>query len=297
MGLDRELDLFLDHLAAERGLAANTQEAYALDLRELAAFLESQGLCDWRGLDALHVIAWLAQMAKQGLSAATRARRLSAVKGLLRFLLERGRLPSDPLASLAGPKLPLTLPRFLSIEETRALLEAPDPSSDRGSRDRALLELIYAAGLRISEATSLQVGQVQFQVGLLAVRGKGAKERLVPVHELALTRLKDYLTGPRQRLLKGQQREEIFISTHAKPLTRMAAWKIIHKYVTQTGLGQGVTPHTLRHTFATHLLLGGADLRSVQLMLGHTDISTTQVYTHLTTQRLSEVHKKFHPRA
>lgn len=296
MSFERGLDLYLDHLATERALAANTLEAYAGDLRELTDFLTGQGVASWSDLDALHIIAWLALMAKGGLAESTRARRLSAARGLTHFLYERGLIGDDPLATLEGPRLPGGLPRFLSQEEVARLLAAPDPAKDRGLRDRALLELLYAAGLRISEAIALTVGQVQFQVGCLMVRGKGGKERLVPVHETALGLLKEYLEGPRRRLLKGNQREEVFISTHGGPLTRMAAWKIVRKHVTAAAIPGEVTPHTLRHTFATHLLLGGADLRSVQMMLGHADISTTEIYTHLTTQRLAEVHKLHHPR-
>lgn len=296
MSFERGLDLYLDHLATERALAANTLEAYAGDLRELTDFLTGQDVASWSDLDALHIIAWLALMAKGGLAESTRARRLSAARGLTHFLYERGLIGDDPLATLEGPRLPGGLPRFLSQEEVARLLAAPDPAKDRGLRDRALLELLYAAGLRISEAIALTVGQVQFQVGCLMVRGKGGKERLVPVHETALGLLKEYLEGPRRRLLKGNQREEVFISTHGGPLTRMAAWKIVRKHVTAAAIPGEVTPHTLRHTFATHLLLGGADLRSVQMMLGHADISTTEIYTHLTTQRLAEVHKLHHPR-
>lgn len=296
MSFERGLDLYLDHLATERALAANTLEAYAGDLRELTDFLTGQDVASWSGLDALHIIAWLALMAKGGLAESTRARRLSAARGLTHFLYERGLIGDDPLATLEGPRLPGGLPRFLSQEEVARLLAAPDPAKDRGLRDRALLELLYAAGLRVSEAIALTVGQVQFQVGCLMVRGKGGKERLVPVHETALGLLKEYLEGPRRRLLKGNQREEVFISTHGGPLTRMAAWKIVRKHVTAAAIPGEVTPHTLRHTFATHLLLGGADLRSVQMMLGHADISTTEIYTHLTTQRLAEVHKLHHPR-
>lgn len=296
MSFERGLDLYLDHLATERALAANTLEAYAGDLRELTDFLTGQGVASWSDLDALHIIAWLALMAKGGLAESTRARRLSAARGLTHFLYERGLIGDDPLATLEGPRLPGGLPRFLSQEEVARLLAAPDPAKDRGLRDRALLELLYAAGLRISEAIALTVGQVQFQVGCLMVRGKGGKERLVPVHETALGLLKEYLEGPRRRLLKGNQREEVFISTHGGPLTRMAAWKIVRKHVTAAAIPGEVTPQTLRHTFATHLLLGGADLRSVQMMLGHADISTTEIYTHLTTQRLAEVHKLHHPR-
>jgi integrase/recombinase XerD len=296
MRFEQGLDLYLDHLATERALAGNTVEAYAGDLRELTNFLVAQGVHAWSELDALYLIAWLTLMAKDGLAERTRARRLSAARGFTHFLYERSLIGDDPMATLEGPRLPRGLPRFLNQEEVTRLLAAPDQATDLGTRDRVMLELMYAAGLRIGEIIGLTVGQVQFQVGCLLVRGKGSKERLVPVHETALTLLKDYLEGPRHRLLKGNQREEVFISIRSGPLTRMAAWKVVRKHVAAAAIPGDVTPHTLRHTFATHLLLGGADLRSVQMMLGHADISTTEIYTHLTTQRLAEVHKAHHPR-
>ena len=295
-GLDQDLDQYLTHLAAERGLSGNTLEAYADDLRQVSEYLREQGVQDWREVDALHLVGYLAQAGRQGLSARTRARRLSAVRGLFRFMRERFLLPGDPLASLKGPHLPSGLPYFLSQEEMERLLAAPPADTDLGLRDRALLEVIYAAGLRVSEAITLGVGDIQFQVGCLTVRGKGGKERLVPVNQIALDRLKEYLEGPRGRLLKGKRREEVFVNARGGALSRMGAWKILKKNVLAAGIKARVTPHTLRHSFATHLLEGGADLRSVQLLLGHADISTTQVYTHVSRQRLIEVHRRFHPR-
>jgi len=229
-------------------------------------------------------------------TARTRARRLSAARGLCKYLHQEGLLGDDPLATLDGPGLPGGLPFFLSPGQVRGLLAAPDPHSDLGARDQALLELMYAAGLRISEAAALEVGDVQFQVGLLCVRGKGSKERLVPVHQKALEVLKTYLEGPRARLLRQARREQVFLNRNGGPLSRMGLWKILRKYFVMAGLPPEVTPHTLRHTFATHLMEGGADLRSVQLMLGHADIATTQVYTHVSRARLSQVHKDHHPR-
>ncbi len=294
--LDQDLDLYLTHLAAVRGLAANTLAAYADDLQDAARYLEDTGIRSWRQVDSLHVLAYLARLASRGMAPASRARRLSALRGLFRWLVESGALAKDPLAGLEGPRRHQGLPHFLSKEEMERLLAAPDLSRDLGRRDRAILELMYACGLRVSEVITLGVGDVQFQVGILAVRGKGGKERLVPVHRLALERLQDYLQGPRVRLLRGKSREEIFLNARGGPLSRMGLWKIIRKQVLAAGITTPVTPHTLRHTFATHLLEGGADLRSVQLMLGHADISTTEIYTHVTRLRLIEVHRKYHPR-
>ncbi len=294
--LDQGLDLYLTHLAAVRGLSPNTVAAYADDLRDIAGFMAGQGVKAWPELDSLHVVAYLAETKKRGLAARTRARRLSALRGLLKFLLQESLVQSDPLAGLSGPKVSGGLPRFLSRQEVERLLEAPPADTDLGRRDRAMLELMYAAGLRAGEVITLGVGDVQFQVGCLVVRGKGSKERLVPVHPTALEVLRAYLEGPRERLRKGKQREEVFLNVRGGPLSRMGLWKILRKHVVAAGIPGRVTPHTLRHTFATHLLEGGADLRSVQLMLGHADISTTEVYTHVDRQRLRQVHKQFHPR-
>lgn len=294
--LDQDLDNYLTHLAAERGLAANTLEAYADDLRDAGDYLRKQGLASWRRAEQIHILGYLADASRRGLAPRSRARRLSAIKGLFRFLTESGAMKSDPLAGVSGPRLLKGLPRFLSREEMERLLAAPDPETDLGLRDRALLEVMYASGLRVSEAITLGVGDIQFQVGCLAVRGKGSKERLTPVHQRALDCLIEYLEGPRNRLLKGKPREEVFLNVRGGPLSRMGLWKIIRKYVLAAGITGHVTPHTLRHTFATHLLEGGADLRSVQLMLGHADITTTEVYTHVSRKRLIEVHRKYHPR-
>jgi integrase/recombinase XerD len=299
-GLDQDLDLYLGHLAAERGLAAATVESYARDLRDAADWLEAQGVGSWRGVEELHLVAYLAALSGRGLAARTRARRLSALRGLFAFLARENRAAGDPLAAISGPKLPGGLPRFLSVAEMDRLLETPPADTDLGRRDRTLLELMYAAGLRASETVGLEVGDLQLQVGCLVVRGKGSKERLVPVHRRALEAVEAYLAGPRERLLarrgRGGRPEEVFLNSRGGSLSRMGLWKIVRKHSAAAGLPAEVSPHTLRHTFATHLLEGGADLRSVQLMLGHADISTTEVYTHVTRRRLMEVHRRHHPR-
>ncbi|MCF8034648.1 MAG: site-specific tyrosine recombinase XerD [Desulfarculaceae bacterium] len=294
--LHQAVDRYLEHLAAERGMSPNTVQAYAEDLHEITGYLLEQEITAWDQVEPLHLVGYLAKASKKGLAPRTRARRLSAARGLAAYLMARGEIKADPLAGLSGPRLPGGLPYFLSREEVEGLLAAPDPKTDLGARDRAMLELMYAAGLRVSEVLGLGVGDVQFQIGCLLIRGKGDKERLVPVHETALKVLTEYLEGARNRLLKGQRHEEVFLNNRGGPLSRMGVWKIANKYFKQAGITGPVTPHTLRHTFATHLLEGGADLRSVQLMLGHADIGTTQVYTHVTTQRLVKVHHRYHPR-
>jgi integrase/recombinase XerD len=294
--LDQGLDGYLTFLATVRGLSANTVAAYSDDLIDIAKYMARQGVEDWSELDSLHVIAYLGRSKKRGLAARSLARRLSSLRGMIKFMLQEGLLERNPLSGMSGPKTPDGLPNFLSRAEVDRLLNAPDPESDLGIRDRAMLELMYAAGLRASEVITLGVGDVQFQVGCLVVRGKGSKERLVPVHQTALDALRAYLEGPRERLRKDKQREEVFLNARGGPLSRMGLWKILRKHVLAAGIKGHVSPHTLRHTFATHLLEGGADLRSVQMMLGHADISTTEVYTHVDRKRLSQVHKKYHPR-
>lgn len=294
--LDQGLDGYLTFLATVRGLSANTVAAYSDDLIDIASFMADQGVQAWPELDSLHVVAYLSQSKKRGLAPRTLARRLSSLRGMIKFMLQEGLLESNPLSGMSGPKTPDGLPHFLSRQEIDDLLKAPDQESDLGLRDRAMLELMYAAGLRASEVITLSVGDVQFQVGCLVVRGKGSKERLVPMHQTALDTLQAYLQGPRERLRKEKQREEVFLNARGGPLSRMGLWKILRKHVLAAGLKGHISPHTLRHTFATHLLEGGADLRSVQMMLGHADISTTEVYTHVDRKRLSQVHKKYHPR-
>ena len=283
-------------MATVRGLSANTVAAYSDDLIDIASFMADQGVQAWPELDSLHVVAYLSQSKKRGLAPRTLARRLSSLRGMIKFMLQEGLLESNPLSGMSGPKTPDGLPHFLSRQEIDDLLKAPDQESDLGLRDRAMLELMYAAGLRASEVITLSVGDVQFQVGCLVVRGKGSKERLVPMHQTALDTLQAYLQGPRERLRKEKQREEVFLNARGGPLSRMGLWKILRKHVLAAGLKGHISPHTLRHTFATHLLEGGAGLRSVQMMLGHADISTTEVYTHVDRKRLSQVHKKYHPR-
>ncbi|MDR1396396.1 MAG: tyrosine recombinase XerD [Desulfarculales bacterium] len=294
--LHADIDAYLLHLAAERGLARLTVSSYAEDLNHLSAYLIAQGVNSWQEVDTLHALAYLAASQASGLAASTRARRLSAFRGLIKFMLAQGRLPKDPLHELNGPGQPSHLPEFLSKEEVLRLLEAPDPATPLGSRDRALLEILYGAGLRVSEAAGLEVSQVQFQVGCLSVRGKGGKERLVPVHQTALECLRAYMEGARLNLLNGLRRETVFVNRRGGSLSRMGIWKIVKKYTVLASISTPVSPHSLRHTFATHLLEGGADLRSLQLMLGHSAISTTQIYTHVSQSHLSQVHRKYHPR-
>ncbi len=224
------VDLYLEHLAAERGLSSHTLAAYGQDLASLCDYLAASGAQSWPRVSEVHLLAWLAAQGRAGASPRSRARRLSAARGLMRFLVAAGVLAVDPAANLAGPKLPGGLPRFLSPAEMERLLEAPDPKSDLGLRDRALLEVLYAAGLRVSELTGLGVGDIQRQVGVLSVTGKGSKQRLVPLNQTALERLEVYLAGPRGRLLKGRQAEQVFLNRRGRPLTRQGVFYLVRKH-------------------------------------------------------------------
>jgi integrase/recombinase XerD len=295
--LDEAVDAYLDHLATERGLARKTVEAYA---RDLAAFLRSlagRRIATPRAIGAAEVRAHLAALTEGGLSARSQARALAAVRGWLRFLVRSGRLVRDPAERLRVRRPPARLPRALGAGEVGALLAQPSERDRRGLRDRALLELLYACGLRVSEAIALTGSQVNLAAGFVTVLGKGGKERVVPLGRAARAALEEYLARERPRLLGARPSPWVFLRPGARPLSRQAVWKLVRRRALAAGLGRRVSPHTLRHTFATHLLGGGADLRVVQALLGHADVGTTQIYTHVAPARLREVHRKYHPRA
>jgi integrase/recombinase XerD len=213
-----------------------------------------------------------------------------------RFLVSDGKIKGNPARRLEGPKLPQRLPEVLTVHEVEKLLSQPDASTHQGQRDKTMLELLYATGLRVSELVGLRVSNINLEAGYVRTLGKGSKERMIPMGEKALESLRLYLTDGRIGLLKKRSSPYLFINSRGKPLTRQGFWKIIKRYRTMAGIKKDITPHSLRHSFATHLLEGGADLRSVQIMLGHADISTTQVYTHITRDRLKQIHEKYHPR-
>ena len=297
MGLDEAIDAYLDQLATERGLARHTIDAYARDLAAFARFLVARRVRQAGGVATAVVRAHLVALADRGLSPRSRARALAAIHGFLRFLTVRGVLRADPAAELGVRRPPSRLPRALGAGPVAALLAQPAEQAPRGLRDRALLELLYACGLRVSEAVALRGAQVNLEAGFVTVMGKGGKERVVPIGRAARAALEAYLTGERPRLLRGRPSPFVFLGTRGRPLTRQAVWKLVRRCALAAGVGERVSPHTLRHTFATHLLDGGADLRIVQTLLGHADISTTQIYTHVSPTRLREVHRRHHPRS
>jgi len=284
---------FLNYLAVEKGVASNTLDAYRRDLARYLRIIVRPRPDDVRRED---IQAFLSRMAEEGLSARSAARCLTTVRGFHRFLLLEGLSTSDPTAAVESPRGWKRLPKTLSGDEVELLLNRPDRSTPQGLRDKAMLELLYATGLRVSELTGLRLRDVNMEREFLIVLGKGSKERVVPFGETASRNLERYLSGARPLLLKGAECDALFISSRRRQITRQMFWVRMRHYVRQAGIRKHVSPHTLRHSFATHLLDNGADLRSVQAMLGHADISTTQIYTQVSRERLRQLHERHHPR-
>jgi integrase/recombinase XerD len=302
-GLTRErdaalLDEFCDHLWLEDGLASNTLESYRRDLALFGAWLAGQGgaLGAASEADVLGYFAYRHGGGRQRPRASTQARLASSLKRFYQFLVREHRITADPTLKLEPPKRPPRFPRTLTEADVEALLEAPDVETPLGLRDRAMLELLYATGLRVSELVRLKPGEVSLDMGVVRVFGKGAKERLVPLGEEASAWLVRYQREARGAILKGQAADAVFVTARGAGMTRQAFWQIVGRYGARAIPGKHLSPHTLRHAFATHLLNHGADLRVVQLLLGHADISTTQIYTHVARERLKALHAKHHPR-
>jgi len=293
----REVDSFLRELSHARNYSDHTIRAYTRDLGEFIAFLTDRGVSP-EGVSRIELRSFLAHLRERGLSRATIARNLSAVRSLYKFLAARGHRTENPTIGLRTPKLTRKLPRFLDEREARVLVESPDTETLPGLRDRAILETLYSTGIRVSELVGMNVGDVDFLSEAARTRGKGKKEKLVPVGRVALAIIEEYLD--RRRLAEGTRLKRdtpLFINKLGTRLSVRSVNRIIKKYILKTGLKGKITPHTLRHTFATHLLNRGADLRSVQELLGHEHLSTTQIYTHVTTKRMKEVYERAHPRA
>ncbi|MCS6899259.1 MAG: site-specific tyrosine recombinase XerD [Myxococcales bacterium] len=293
--LDSYIDAYLDYLRVERGLAQNSLQAYARDLAKLARQAEEEKVKGVKELDVGVMTALLARLVGEGLSARSVARHLSAIRGFFRFLVKERILEEDPSQLLDRPKLGRRLPRRLSFEEVERLLEAPSPESEQGRRDRAMLHVMYAAGLRVSELVKLRVGDVDLTDGLVSVLGKGQKRRLIPLTPIAVELVRNYLKVDRPVRAKGQE-GVLFLTRQGKGFTRQGFWKVVRAHAKAAGITRSVSPHQLRHSFATHLLERGADLRSVQAMLGHANIVTTEVYTHVTREHLRRAHAAAHPR-
>jgi len=290
------IDPFLHYLAVEKGLARNTLEAYSRDLNAYLDFLEGGGIASLAETTSLTVMAFIQQLKKRGLSMRSITRALVALRGLYRFLAREGYLEANPLEDMELPRLGPTLPHVLTVQDIERLLAQPDMESPRGIRDGAMLELLYATGMRVSELVELPTSGLNLDVGFVTVRGKGNKERIVPIGEMAMDRARTYLEQGRPVMLKGRESPYLFVNNRGGGLSRQGFWKILRNYALQAGITKHITPHTLRHSFATHLLERGADLRFIQAMLGHVDISTTQVYTHVNQEYLRKLHRQYHPR-
>ena len=291
------LDQFLDYVSLERGLSPNTRSAYGTDLAAFLAFLRGAKCASLNAVTRRQILDFLLEARDRGLSTATISRRLVAIKVFFRHLHEEGLLGADVSSTMDSPKLWKILPDVLSVREVDRLLAAPDPATRLGLRDRAILETFYATGLRVSELASLTLESVHFDAGYVRCLGKGRKERLVPFGESVRTWLRRYLDEARPRLAHGSDTRALFLTARRGPLNRRSLWLLIRKYALQAGIGKNVHPHTLRHSFASHLLANNAPLRVIQEMLGHADISTTQIYTHVDSSRLKSIHERFHPRA
>jgi integrase/recombinase XerD len=329
--MDSELDLFLEYLLVEKGRADNTVASYHTDLSQYASFLRSAGRSSFAEATPENVIAFIESFAKfsvihygrpphrlsadgiplaapakpsaakpsptVGLSRASRKRKVSAMRQLHQFLVREGLASADPTANLDGSQKAVRLPKVLTIEQCQALLEAPDRTTPNGLRDAAMLCLLYATGLRVSELVKLKLGDVHVQEGVLRTLGKGSKERIVPVAPLALTLMCKYIEEARPSYVRYDNEDAIFLTNRGRPMTRVCFWQRLRRYLAVAGVPEDTSPHVLRHSFATHLLSGGADLRAIQEMLGHASLATTEIYTHVSTERLREVYDKRHPRA
>lgn len=293
---DGLVDRYLSYLTVEKGLAANTLEAYSRDLQRFLTYISDRGCDGMASVEAPLILGYLIYLRNKGLKATSRARHLVTLRGLFRFLHQEKIIAYDPAVLVELPKAGLHLPEVLSHVDIQALLAAPDTTRPTGLRNAAMLELLYAAGLRVSELIHLKVVDLNLEAGFVRPFGKGGKERIVPVGRTALGVLQSYLAKARPLLLKGAPSAFLFVARRGRPLTRQGFWKLLKQYAAQAGIRAPVSPHTLRHSFASHLLEGGADLRVVQIMLGHADIATTQIYTHVSTERLKAIHRQYHPR-
>ena len=295
------IDRFLSYMMVERGVSPNTVAAYRNDLGQLAEFVgerapdsETRG---WSAVDAHMIASYLLELHSRGYSDTTRARKVASAKSLFAFLIEEGVVDTDPMDNVSSPKLGRSLPDTLTVDEVDALLSAPTGDSPAADRDRAMLELLYASGIRVGELVSLNLDDISLDQGAIRCFGKGSKERMVPIHDRAADLLRAYLGRGRPALAKAQSGAALFLNSRGKRLSRQGFWLVLKRWAEQSGIRKRVTPHTLRHSFATHLLRGGAPLRHVQELLGHASITTTQVYTHLTSEHVRTEYAKAHPRA
>ncbi len=292
----RFVDEYINFLAVERGMSLNTLEAYSRDLNRYMGNMEKRGIRDIQNISSDHVIGYLGGLKKSGLIPTSANRALAALRGFYKYLILQGTIKENPIAHISLAKTWMHLPDTLSEDEMENLLNQPDVKHVLGRRDKAMMELLYATGIRVSELIMLTINNINWQTGYLIVMGKGGKERIVPIGQVAYDHLSRYVDRERPVLLKGNSTTVLFLNRSGRGLTRQGFWKIVKKYAKKGGIMKKVYPHTFRHSFATHILERGGDLRSVQVMLGHSDISTTQIYTHVTRERMKDIHRKYHPR-
>ncbi len=295
--MDVLLDSFLSYLAVEKGLSENTLESYGRDLRKFIRFMEETGTGSAGEIRYSHILDYLAQFKDRGFNSTTIVRSIVSIRQFFKYLLMEKLIEEDPAARISTPRMKKGLPGVITLDEVESLLAAPDESTPEGLRDAAMLETLYATGIRVSELIGLKQNDVNFELGFVVVYGKGSKERIVPMGDKARNKLLEYLGTSRPAMLKSREAKALFVTRLGKGMTRQGFWKIIKHHTLKAGIAKKISPHTLRHSFATHLLERGADLRTIQLMLGHADISTTQIYTHVESERLKVIHKKYHPRS
>lgn len=294
--MDLHLDLYITHLSVIKGRSKNTLESYHRDLSKFLNFVRNQGIDNIVQVQYSHILDFLSRLSADELNPATISRNLSSIKQFFKFLIIEKVISKDPTFLIKTPKSKQALPVVLSVEELEKLIAAPDPATREGVRDRAMFEVLYATGIRVTELVGIKLNSVNFELGFIVVVGKGSKERIVPLGGKAQSSLGDYLAGIRQSFLKNRSSDYMFVTRRGEKMSRQGFWKLIKNYALKAGINVAVSPHTIRHSFATHLLERGADLRTIQVMLGHSDISTTQIYTHIEKGRLKEVHRRHHPR-
>lgn len=303
VAVKEDIERFLTYLAVEKGFSANTTSAYRNDLSQLAQFISARAekqvaTPSWAAVDRQGMLAYLLNLQERRYAETTRARKIAAARSFFKFLLSEGVISLDPTENMESLNVGRSLPKPISVSQVRALLEQPEKhSTPEAKRDSAMLQLLYASGMRVSELVSLNVEDVNTVDGDVRCLGKGKKERLIPIHKTAVVIVEEYIREARSRLVRRADERALFLNRRGERLTRQGFWQILKEYARAAGLESAVTPHTLRHSFATHMLSGGADLRSVQELLGHANISTTQVYTHLTTEHVRRTYEKSHPRA
>ena len=291
-----QVQSFLDYCRIEKGLSANTIQSYQQDLKKFLQFVE--GSATDGGLVQTELVrAYIDSLYEAGLASSTIARQVATLRGFYRFLMQEGLIATDPTSLLVSPKKWQTIPKYLNYQQINALMDAPDPEKPVGLRDRAMLQFLYATGLRVSELCTVQLSDLETSLGYVRVVGKGNRQRIIPVGQVALRSVEEYLRAGRPVLLRGRPSPDLFVTSRGKSMSRQAFWSLIIAHGAKVGIFHNLTPHVIRHSFATHLLEGGADLRSVQTMLGHVDISTTQIYTHVMRSRLRKTVDEHHPRA